>query len=336
MSSRPPRAPASPPPAVPPALSAFLRGVERRGAVLAELQAGDAMAGDAALAAAMRAFLAGAEAQPMAEWPARFWTLLLAAPALRRGGAGHGHGQAHGHWPSALGWLGRVPPGPRAALLLRLAAGLDAPQAADVLAIAPNSYRLALRRALPHHADGRADTAAWAGLRAHVHRRIKTLPAERLAHLAHLREVALSPQGAQASPADADARRGPVRVLWILFALCMAALAATWLWPAWLARGGVDDIEQTGLREERAAARFDDPFAAITHRDFDLLADPDGLAAAESLAFHSWLAAQPDLVDAVREEMAEDEGDTPATGAREGSGPDASATGRGETVDVPR
>src|SRR5690606_3585195 len=67
-------------PAVPAAVAAFLRGIERRGAVLAELQCGDPQAGDAALAAAMRAFRAVGPAEAMARWPIRFWNLLLATP----------------------------------------------------------------------------------------------------------------------------------------------------------------------------------------------------------------------------------------------------------------
>ena len=52
-------------PPSPPVLAAFLRGIERRAAVLAELQAGDALAGDAAVAAAMRQWLAAAAGMPM-------------------------------------------------------------------------------------------------------------------------------------------------------------------------------------------------------------------------------------------------------------------------------
>src|SRR3970040_2443923 len=67
----------------PPALAAFLRGVERRAAVLAELQAGDAGAGDAAVTAGMRQWRAAAAGMTMGEWPQRFWALLLAQPQLR-------------------------------------------------------------------------------------------------------------------------------------------------------------------------------------------------------------------------------------------------------------
>jgi hypothetical protein len=275
----------SPQPSFPSALAAFLRGVERRGAVLAELQCGDAVAGDAALAAAMRAFRLGAADEPMADWPRRFWTLLLAAPQLRRP-------PPDPHWPRELAWLGRLTPAPRAALLLRLASGLDEAEAAAVLAVAPASYRLALRRALPHRDDGRADPGAWAALREQVHRRIKTLPAERLAHLARLREAAIAgttPPGRAAGPRPAPGLR---RALWAGVALCVALLAATWAWPWLQGRADQDGIRTDDLRAERPAARFDEHTALLGHRDFALLADPAGLAASEDLGFYSWLAAQ--------------------------------------------
>ncbi|MCW5582017.1 MAG: hypothetical protein KIS72_11810, partial [Luteimonas sp.] len=70
------------------ALNAFLRGVERRGVVFAEWQGGDAEAGDVALAATLRGFGEVAGEVPFAEWPRRFWAMLLAAPGLRGAGAG--------------------------------------------------------------------------------------------------------------------------------------------------------------------------------------------------------------------------------------------------------
>ncbi|MFS2046752.1 hypothetical protein ACEN9Z_22320, partial [Stenotrophomonas geniculata] len=65
------------------ALSAFLRGVERRALVVAELQCGDAARAEQTLVAVMRAFAAVASDLPMAQWPTRFWTLLGQRQALR-------------------------------------------------------------------------------------------------------------------------------------------------------------------------------------------------------------------------------------------------------------
>jgi hypothetical protein len=273
--------------AAPAALAAFLRGVERRGAVLAELQCGDPDTADAALAAAMRLFRAEAAAMPMAEWPRRFWGLLLAQPGLRR------------HAPVAAELevtdrLARLGSGPRAALLLRLAAGLEEPEAAAVLGVAPATYRLALQQALPRHEDGRADPVAWQRLREQVHRRIKTLPPVRLVRLGRAREAALgaaAPPQAGATPAPSRRPpRGLRPLLWALLALCGLALLATFAWPERFERGG--SARSDGLPAAEPASRYGADAGLVSHRDFDLLADPQGMAAAEELAFHSWLAAQ--------------------------------------------
>ena len=65
---------------LPAALTAFLRGAERRAFVFLWLQGGDAAMAEKALAAAIRAFPGPAANLPMAEWPDRFWRLLLALP----------------------------------------------------------------------------------------------------------------------------------------------------------------------------------------------------------------------------------------------------------------
>lgn len=319
--------PRSGPPA---ALSAFLRGVERRGAVLAELQAGDAAAGDAALAAAMAQFRPIAAQAALGEWPSRFWSLLLTQPGLR-------HRTPVAIAVEATDRLAELGSGPRAALLLRLAAGLDENEAAAALGVAAPSYRLALQRALPRHADGRADPLAWQQLREQVHRRIKTLPAQRLQRLSQARETALGGEPAATAPtgrraaAVAPARpRWLMPLLWSGLAACALAFAATF-WsegPAgrWLA--GSDRIEIEPLPAASAPAeRYQRESGLIAHRDFELIADPAGEAAAADLAFHSWLAA----LDAGRIVPAEPSPDPAA--ADPSSTPAAPATGS-ETQDL--
>lgn len=285
-----------------PALAAFLRGVERRGAVLAELQCGDATAGDAALGEAMAQFCPMAGATGMDDWPRRFWGLLLSQPGLRT------------HTPVAIELdatdrLGRLGSGPRAALLLRLAAGLDEVAAAAVLGIQPASYRLALQSGLPHHADGRADLSAWQRLREQIHRRIKTLPPTRLERLARRREAALVGTSAPAAGAGKHAPMHPVAasrprwvlpLLWGLLALCALAFAATFLPVSWRLSDAPapDAVLRRELPEQPPASLYRSDAAAVTHRDFDLLADPAGMEAAEQLAFHAWLAARSDLLPA--------------------------------------
>lgn len=261
---------------------------------MAELQAGDATAGDAALAEAMRAFRSDAESTPMAAWPQRFWTLLLSQPHLRQR-------TEVALAIEATDRLGELGSGPRAALLLRVAAGLSDEEAAEVLGVPDPSYRLALQRALPHHPDGRADPAAWQQLREQIHRRIKTLPPDRLVRLSSAREAALRGQAQATSAPDGPAavsrsrRRWLLPVLWALLVLCTLALAATfWPWGS----GGIGSYAPSRVQvqplpdEEAPASRYGDELAVVTHRDFALLADPQGEADAGDLEFRSWFAAQ--------------------------------------------
>jgi hypothetical protein len=322
------------------ALAAFLRGVERRGAVLAELQAGDAAAGDAALAAAMQRFRDAAARQPLADWPRLFWSLLLNQPSLRE------------RVPVALALdatdrLGELGQGPRAALLLRLAAGLGEDDAAAVLGVAQPSYRLALQRALPHHADGSADPQAWQQLREQVHRRIKTLPPDRLVRLSRAREAVLSGVAAlePGFVARAAAPRRPrwlLPVLWTALAVCVAALALTFWWPF----GSAFDelLGSTGDRRVRVeplpaadppATRYGRAAGLVAHRDFALLADEEGERLARDLDFYSWLAAQP-AADSSAPAAIRETATGPTAIAAVRPAIDRSAASAMETTDAPR
>ncbi|HRN61189.1 MAG TPA: hypothetical protein PK743_10085 [Luteimonas sp.] len=284
------------------ALNAFLRGVERRGVVFAQWQGGDADRGDMALAATLRGFREVAGGVPFAEWPRRFWAMLLASPQLRT--------PAHaGDDDGVPGHVARLGSGPRAALLLRLVAGLAEADAAAVLGIARPTYRLALQRALPHRDDGSADPEAWRALSAAAQQAVRVVPASRLERIAMLRDgVRPRPRPMDAGRAD----REPARRRWLwpatvaIAALTAAALAATWWWPATTAtdeaaaRIRVDELPPALV----PAARFDPATSLETHRDLDLLiaqvtgafdddADP---------AFEAWLAvtlAQEDTAPAV-------------------------------------
>ena len=123
------------------ALAGFLREIERRAAVFAELACGDATRGDAAVEAAVDAFCRAAARGPLPDWTLYFWSLLLASPQLR-------NPPRDGQWPEPFVRLADMGAGIRSALLLRLVAGLDDAQAADALGIAAPTYALALQRAL--------------------------------------------------------------------------------------------------------------------------------------------------------------------------------------------
>ena len=295
-------------------LSGFLRRVERRAALFGQFQCGNQALADRALAAAMRAFRDHAAELPVADWPQRFWTLLVDAPPLRRSA------QA-AFWPDGLQGLEAVAPRPRQALLLRLVAGLPEDTAADVLGMAPAMYRDALAAACPRDAQGRPDPQAWRRLADLLQQHLRELPPERLAVLARLRETALGrvrppePVTVQTMVTLVESQEGLKRRWpWALLvvALCALALAATWWWP----RGGGDLsavgagvagdplIEVETLPEQPPAARFDAATAFSTHPDLALVRDPEEATLAAQADFLAWYAAHRGALDKPQEQEA--------------------------------
>lgn len=263
------------------ALTAFLRGVERRGLVFAELQGGDPRKGDAALAETLQAFGAVAPRVPFAEWPRRFWSMLLATPGLRGSAA-----LPVRDGPLAV--LSGMGSGPRAALLLRLVAGLSEGDAAAVLGIARPTYRLALQRALPRTAQGALDTELWHAMGEAAQQEIRGVPAQRIRRV--------SEPGAPRE--DASPSHRP-RWLWpatIAVALLTAvALAATWWWPS-LQRADAGGTARIRVEALPAAGepqgRYGDAVALLTHRDLDLLLDAgSGEQPPQDPAFDAWLVS---------------------------------------------
>ena len=300
--------PASSSPA-PAALAAFLRGCERRGAVFAELQCGNADRGDVALAAALRAFRGKAAALPMADWPVRFWALLAATPQLRADGPA-------AQWPDAFAALARPATADRAALLLRLAGGLQEAEAADALGLDGAAYRDALARACPRDSLGHPDAGAWRALADAIQQHLRELPDDRLATLTRLREDALA--GTRLPPVEAKApapavARTPRRWPWILSALVLLAALAAGLWW-WRGAGlstssalpqairtdedGVSPMPPDPMITSTALPADNTPLPApaeavapASHPDFQLLADADDEARAREADFLAWYVA---------------------------------------------
>jgi hypothetical protein len=270
VTSTPPL-PAAPAP-VSSALSAFLRGIERRAFVFAEVQCGDAGQAEAAVARAMRAFRGVSAVSPLSAWPAGFWALLMAQAELSEG-------------RSQVPELGALGSGPRAALLLRIVAGLDFPHAAQVLGVSETTYRFALQRALQQLGEGGISYAALAVLRERLHRQVKTLTDERTAALAALRTRVLQDQP-DPLPVPAPASPWPRRLLWAVLALLALAFAATWLLPK--TAPVVTGPQTLPVETVPAAPAEPDP---VTHPDFGLLATPADETLAGDLALLSWIAS---------------------------------------------
>ncbi|MFC0676590.1 hypothetical protein ACFFGH_01825 [Lysobacter korlensis] len=305
-------------PALPGAVTAFLRGVERRALVLAELQAGGAARGDAAVTATAREFSGWAVQRPLAQWPLAFWSSLLGNPLL--------HGA-----PAPVdgaGWTG-LAAGPRAALLLRLAAGLDEADAASVLGVGLPAYRLALQRAVEQLGGPEALEAFHAQLQA----RIEAVATERVQLLAGPdAQTSAEMPPASTEAAGPRAPRAVLLSLWALLAACIAAFIATFWWaPAPAGRTqGPARIEPLPA-PAAPAARYRPDAALLVHRDFALLVDASAAPMLTELEFYSWLAAGAGAgtAAAIDASLASASGLPPAIDTAAGT------AGELETVDAP-
>ncbi len=177
-------------------VTGFLRGVERRAALLAELQCGDPELGDRALETAIQTFAQNCDAGDETGWPLLFWSTLLQAPALNAEAVAP-------FWDGDFAPLARLDFGPRAVLLLRVVAGLDDALAAEVFGVEAGEFKQALQGSLPQREDGSLDGEAWLAMNDEARYRLVNLPADRAAGIARLRDAALAAALAEADPKPA-------------------------------------------------------------------------------------------------------------------------------------
>lgn len=285
-----------PPAATTADLAAFLRGLEQRAVVFAQLQAGSASRGDLAYASALRPFRNAALQADRAQWPVLFWKTLLADPRLRDPEADDAT------WDADVASLGELPGGLRAALLLRLAGALGEVDAANALGISRSDYRQALQQALPHHPDGDVDTQALRSLVDGVTASAHALTPERRAHLARVRQAGaqgrhaewIGPWSDDTMPDVAIARPRWLHPALAAVALaCVLALLATVYWPfgRWNA-DGTPRISSQPLDDSAPAARYEAASYLLTHPDFELLVQTADAPVVEDLAFYAWYAAE--------------------------------------------
>jgi len=290
------------------ALSAFLRGVERRALVVAELQCGDAAVAEQALVSVMRAFAGIASDVPMAQWPDRFWILLAHRTPIRMPAEG-------GQWPPGLAHLPALAPPARLALLLRIGGGLDEAAAAQILDLPVADYQQALAEACPRDAQGHPDAAAWRALAEQVQQRLRDLPVSRLQRLqqpvaapAPHNDAASwrTPDKTEARPARARSRRpGARRVPWkglLIVAVTAGVLLGGAAWWKHARHGGEampsapdGALADTGPVTVEALPAEDVPVTAPADpahaaSDAAMLADP-ALAVARDADLYAWFAA---------------------------------------------
>ncbi|MGH8105881.1 MAG: hypothetical protein ACREO2_06165, partial [Arenimonas sp.] len=256
----------TPPSANSNAMQAFRRGIDRRAYVLARAQCGDDDLLQSALIGVDTAFNAEYAELPISQWPIRFWTLLLSRKELAQG---------HSPWPA----LASISHGPRAALLLRLVAGLDFSHAAQVLNISETTYRFALERGLEQlHAAG-FNFAELERLRDSFFDEVKQLPTELIK--TRERPAVVVPVAVPVVEAEPEIRKS-ARWPWILslVLLVLSALGAWWWWN--------NQPEDVATAKPIALTEIQN---AVIHPDYDVIANPEIQKQVEDLAFLSWIAA---------------------------------------------
>lgn len=249
-------------------MQAFRRGIDRRAYVLARAQCGDDDLLQSALSATDAAFNAEFSELPISQWPIRFWTLLLSQKELAQG---------QSPWPA----LASISHGPRAALLLRLVAGLDFPHAAQVLNISETTYRFALERGLEQlHAAG-FNFEELERLRDSFFDEVKQLPTD----VIKSREIpeALPPETVSARTDESDektAAKNPIAWPWIILLVAVLIAATLWWWnPEKVSPSEVKPLALTEVQN------------AVIHPDYKVISNPEIQVQVEELAFLSWLAA---------------------------------------------
>ena len=253
-----------------PALVAFLRGIELRGWVFAWNQCGDEARAEHALASAFHDFLGQAQDLPLASWPIHFWTSLLAQAPLMT--------------PAGLGSpLAELAPGPRAALLLRLVAGLDVTHASEALGVSDAAYEKALHRALAHPGF---DADGLQSLREQLQAQINDAPAAQRQLLATWRDEAVlaidDVVAAEALPRTVGRLRRWMAVAAVL-ALAVAVLGYQFaMRPPAHPVQVIDTVAPPPTLSETIV---------VTHPDYLQVAAQDDAALVRDLAFLSWLAA---------------------------------------------
>lgn len=265
----------------PAAVAAFLRGLERRARLLAHVQAGDAGAGQRALAVTARVFTDEAGQWPLAQWPRQYWRLLLSAPAMA---------QASHAATSPLPGIARLAPPVRAALLLQLVAALEDDDAAAALGIGVDAYQQRIRDALPRTPLGQPDADVWRAWRAAAQRALDALP-DPPPEVPH----AAAPAPAGSTRTTPDPRQRRLRWLWLGVALCAVALVASFfLHPR--GRELLDDwshhVRVDALPPATAPKAKFDPADPRMQPDPSLLAAPLELQLARQLPLLAWLAAE--------------------------------------------
>jgi hypothetical protein len=266
---------------------AFLRGIEPRARVLARAQAGPALDDARLLGQVREEFSERAPRLPLAEWPLRYWGLLLARNEL---------GQPAGGTPSHP--LYTLPHTRRLALLLRLVVGMEPAGAARVMGLSETAYRALWADAEDRLAEQGVGSAVL--MRWH-----EAFQREARGDAPAASEGPRTPSRLAAPNIPRGPRWRPTPLQWGLGAVTLAllgVLAATFVWPPDRDRDApVAPVASPAASPVAPSAALSAP-PAVAQRDIeaDLVVDPDfalldsapDAAWREGVAYLSWATAQ--------------------------------------------
>ncbi len=189
--------------------------------------------------------------------------------------------------------LSMLAPGPRAALLLRVIAGLDPAHAMQVLGVSAAAHDLALRRAQTPWQDDRHGIER---LHDRLHSQVQQMTPAQRERLAALRDRALAVPELPAMitpPASLMSGAGWRNLPKILLALLLLGFAATF-YPTLAGRFSSGSGEAMPSAAAAPGSQLAET-AVVIHPDYDQLATPGDDALAQQLAFLSWVEAGGDV-----------------------------------------
>lgn len=192
------------------AVTAFLRSHHQRARVFVRWHGGDAQTAASVWAHVQSVLEQRLPEAQMGQWLSLLWRTLVNAPAIKALGS---------QVQMTIPGLGHLGAGPRLMVLLRLIAGLDDAQAAEVLGISETSYRQVLQRHLPRLHDGQFDHESWRVLQERVQAELRGEPS---------RLPAPQPSRQPSKPAwqhEANAEHAAAPARWRTWGMALAASA---------------------------------------------------------------------------------------------------------------
>ncbi len=255
-------------------LNTFLHGIEPRAWVFLHVHCDDPARAVSVFKDTLAAFARESIHEPLARWPMCFWTILLSQPGLTSVTGAQGEAG-----------LARMSPGPRAAFLLPMVAGLDEAHAMQALGVSSN----ALARALVVARMAWPDAEAHERLRDLLQARIRQPTVADRQAMETLHAEALGLDKTFAGPLPARPRPSVLLRVFAALALLVVLVLVGWGASSWLTRSSPRPGQSEALPSESVPPPPPlDAATLVTHPDYLVLASPGDAGLARDLALLAW------------------------------------------------